>query len=1231
MSGAEPRPARGAQNAPDGARDDAASQALAALIARMREAEIAPSVEEMADALWLARWLPAPERAPQTTTASGERTRRVRQGDSDGRGISPYPLSVAAQHGEPEGTAEDDHTQLYMRPTPDDGGAPLRRVQVPAAPALPEPLALQRGLRILQRYRAPVRPVRGRTLDEGRTADRAAESGLVQPVLRPERRREARLLLVMDVSTSTVVWQQALDELRQVCERAGAFREVQVQYLHATDDGLPGYAATPERTGALHAPEQLSDPTGRRLTLVLSDCAGPMWRSGRIQRLLYRWGATAPVAVVQPLPQRMWLRTHLPARRGLLHRREGPAGRLVFTPERGRPERDALPVPVLALRRSSVEGWARLVAGSTGQSLSAAAGWARPRHAAATAPVRAAEEVSGEDRVRAFLRQASPDARRLATYLSAVPLFLPVMQLVQHAMLAGTGPDVLSEVLLGGLLKRREDAADPREVRYDFLPGVAVELRKRLTADEAKLLFKHCSEYIERSFGRTARNFPALAAAFLRGAVDPATAQVGGHGEAGSVPLPEEHAGLRAFAEVSSEVLRDLGQRTPWPLPRPPDPRLGAAELLDRGRSALRRFEAQGLIRELDEAVVLFKQADALAAQAAERDRAAEELANALLARWRVRRVGDDLREALAVVSADRVASVRGSLLRGTICWLFAGELHSSWLGLDDLPDDVRRFAREHAAGGRSGHPATAWAYCELLRRADTDLTRVVFGDAVESLSTTRLRPRPRGDGAAAPAPTPRPQDPQGERRPRWPRWPARSAPPAVPQGPADPPWPDDTPAGRDVPRTAATDPGSTLPDTVTGSATSPGTARGTPPPEGPDLRRLGSETLPAVRRALAESGARLARPQGPFQAPNAEEWYVTGLVRAAGAARVRLEYPDPERGHLLRGRILLDLARQYLGRGAVEGTGWIDEARAAQAGRDAGEHLMAALGRPDALPAAERCRAWLDMASAIETFRAPGDRPGIMDAVDQALAAAGDDEELCLECHVLSARLHRDRYEAAGNTADLDRAVAAWQRAAALPAEDDPRRPGILTEYGATLVRRGEQRNASDDIDSAVRLLRLAVDWTSEDDPELADRRRTLGIAHYLRFMAQQVLADLYEADWILGEAARGAEDPGLAQDCWLQRGAVVMELADRLASPALLQRADDHLRTAVEFARESGEGTRIARARQLRGMLLERRGVPDRALHHYREALETTDEPELVAELREAITRLESEAGGA
>jgi hypothetical protein len=310
--------------------------ALTALVARLREAELKPTAEELADALWLSRHVPAAaSRRPGPAPAG---TAGPQPADRPAVDVTEQPVPSPLRAGAPP----RPHVDLYG---PAQGeGAPgavpaggMRRVPVPAAAALPDALALQRSLRPLQRYRPPMRLMR-RELDEVATADRAADTGLVVPVLRTARRREARLALVMDVSSSNIVWDKALDELRQVCERAGAFREVAVHHL---SEDVP-------------TPAQLGDPTGRQLTVVLSDCAGPMWRSGRMQRLLYTWASTAPVAVVQPLPQRMWRRTHLPARPGLLRRREGPAGRLEFTPHHGGLER-GIPVPVLALRRSSFE------------------------------------------------------------------------------------------------------------------------------------------------------------------------------------------------------------------------------------------------------------------------------------------------------------------------------------------------------------------------------------------------------------------------------------------------------------------------------------------------------------------------------------------------------------------------------------------------------------------------------------------------------------------------------------------------------------------------------------------------------------------------------------------------------------------------------------------------------------------------------------------------------------
>ncbi|MCN9240069.1 metallophosphoesterase [Streptomyces sp. RY43-2] len=1080
---------------------DAVSPALTALVARLRDAGIVPGVEELADALWLAHWLPA-------TTERSDPAEEVVPGGSSQRpdDTGPLPPSarlprLPAEHTEPQ---PPDAARLFA-PEPGETGTavPLAPIGVPTAPALPEPLALQRGLRPLQRYRAPVRPV-PRVLDETATAERAAESGLVLPVLRTDRRREARMLLVMDVSTSTVVWQQALDELQQVCARAGAFREVQVQYLHEAPGGLPGCSATPEPTGPLHAPEQLSDPTGRRVTLVLSDCAGPMWRGGAMQRLLHRWAATAPVAVVQPLPQRMWLRTHLPARRGLLHRREGPAGALEFRPERGRTERGALPVPVLALRRASVEGWARLVSGATGQSLDAAAGWVRADHAPSAAPVRAAADLSGAERVRAFWRPASSEARRLAVYLTAVPLHLPVMQLVQHAMLARSGPDVLSEVLLSGLVRRREDTGRPDGVRYEFLPGVATELRTRLTVEDAELLFKHCSEYVGRKFGRSVRNFPALAGAFLHGAVlrEQLLSPTGGPGE-------DEPVGLRAFAEVSAEVLRDLGARMPVV---PVRPELSDRELLERGRAALARFGREGLTRELDAAVEYLRRATGVARTQAGQGAAHEALAQGLLARWQVRGVGEDLREAWESLDGRRPLSPDGRLVRGLVCWAQARKVRTRGIGFPGIPDSLREWAGT-VSGSAEDH-----AYALLLYVADRDLTSVLSdGGMPERLSTA-------------------------------------------------------------------------------------------------------GGTLAEVRRALAEAGPGTGEDLGP------EEWYVLHLLRAAVAAGVRIDLGLSEPAHLVRGRIWLDLARHYQGKGPIEGVAPDTERAADLASRAAGDLLVAA-DDGSGLSAAEHCRAWLDLASAEEIAdRREPER--LAHVLEHALITAGGDPELRLECHMRAARIHRARFRRTKDPAELDSAIAAWTDAEWLLSEDDPRRPAVLADFGAALIHRSGTPARSQDVAKAIDLLRRAVDESPPDDPELPRRRGTLAYAHVLRYGAQLVQSDLYEAEWLFGEAIRGSDDQAFLAKAWMSRGAALVLLAAHADARPRQNEALDCFSRAAVHARAAGDEELLADAHEARGRVREQLGEPEAALTEFRTALDLTGNPDTIDALRTHISRLAPEA---
>jgi tetratricopeptide (TPR) repeat protein len=545
-------------------------------------------------------------------------------------------------------------------------------------------------------------------------------------------------------------------------------------------------------------------------------------------------------------------------------------------------------------------------------------------------------------------------------------------------------------------------------------------------------------------------------------------------------------------------------------------------ELVGKGRAAFERYEREGLTRELDAAVGYFEEALSYARTTRGRDRAAEELADALLARWRVRRVGEDLRDALT--AAQRAATGRGSLLRGLIYSFWALDLGDA----GELPEEVRREALERADADR---PFTHRAFYELVRRADTELT-----DALDDTSTAQ---------------------------------------------------------------------------------------------EATNRRGVAAETLAVVRRALAETGAELP---AAFGADGPHAWYTRHMARAIEAAGVLLEFPDPERGHMERGQLRLALARQYVGKGVVEHVpDEADEDRAGTLADGAADDFMAAVRSPDALPDEERCRVWLDMASAIEIFQPPREdgreRRLILQAVDQALLAAGDNVDLRFECHAWAARTYRRRHAEADRDVDIDRSVAAWQEAVPLLDEDDVRRAGVLAEYGTALVARWLALGREADINAAVRVLRDAVDETPEGDAGLPVRRIDLGFAYSLRYEAGQVLADLYEADWTLGEAVREADAPDVAVHGWLQRGRIAAELSARTGNVSHLHRAAEYYLNAFRSALDAEDVDLASAARQHRAEVFEQLDAPDRALSEYHEALRLSGDAGRAEALRTRITRLESE----
>ncbi|WP_415956706.1 SAV_2336 N-terminal domain-related protein [Streptomyces sp. 021-4] len=569
-------------------------EALARGIAQLLGGEGSPSAEEIADALWVARAIARDtareaEEEPGSAIAYGEGTyrgspsgeaageRRPEETRTADRRPSPRPPAPARPRGQTgdDGGPSAPPPDVPVHPVTtgqdgrasagDDGagrdragpGGPGTVVRAPREPALSDSLALSRALRPLKRR---VAAAGARTLDEAATATASGEASLLMPAWLPRTERWLSVDLVVDTGPSMVIWHQLASELRTLLEGQGAFRTVRTWSLESggTEPRLSVFRrATGTRPKRAMPWEQLADPTGRRLLLILTDGVGPLWRRSGMKEALRQWSRDRPVAVLQVLPRSLWHRTGLApvpvSARPAPHGRTTPLFR-GGTSVRGTPPvvRRGGWVPVLELDAGWIAPWAEVVSGR-------AAGWTpllalpmeEPGEDGRPGPEEsgaAPEERDAPALVERFRDEASQSAFELAGYFAAAPLVLPVMRLVQRVMMPRSRPSHLAEVFLSGLLGRADGGAplpgeDPDLTLYDFRPGVRDVLLGTLTRQESLRTL----DVVGQVSGRVAQrlggslNFRAL---------------IPSAGADGIWRLPE---GSLPFARVAAGVLAGLG------------------------------------------------------------------------------------------------------------------------------------------------------------------------------------------------------------------------------------------------------------------------------------------------------------------------------------------------------------------------------------------------------------------------------------------------------------------------------------------------------------------------------------------------------------------------------------------------------------------------------------------------------------------------------------------------
>ena len=531
---------------------------ISRLLDALNKIGLNPDGEEIADILWLALQMriSEPDRVHQDQVNQPD-SQEASSSDNLGSDSEIVPPQPQPQKRTPAPVKKTTPSApLYTNNIGTSSGEQgSLTFKTPSAPSLQQPLQLGKALRPLMRR------VQSRTetvLDEVATAERIAEEKILVPVLKPAPERWLDLALIADESPSMGIWRRTVFELQRLLERHGAFRNVQTWGLLTTEKGqirLRSGIGAAARSRRLHSPNELVDPIGQRLFLVVSDCVSSMWRDGTVTEALTPWVKSGPLAIVQMLPEQLWERTALGLSAAVQLRSLNPGTPNQKLIAEGLDSWDVvdlesgLKVPVVTLEPESLSRWAQMVVGAGGAKT---AGFIieLPRTVGSENNIAQEEQsaptLSAEQRVHRFLNAASPVARNLAGLLAAAPVIsLPILRLIQRTMLQQSRQVHIAEVFLGGILKPESSIdihTDPDYVQYGFVDEKirSILLDASPLSSSTKVLHE-VSDFVAKRAGLSLQEFMAI----LQDPTVPRTEAISDR--------------VRPFALVTAQVLKRLG------------------------------------------------------------------------------------------------------------------------------------------------------------------------------------------------------------------------------------------------------------------------------------------------------------------------------------------------------------------------------------------------------------------------------------------------------------------------------------------------------------------------------------------------------------------------------------------------------------------------------------------------------------------------------------------------
>ncbi|MEI5102653.1 SAV_2336 N-terminal domain-related protein [Streptomyces sp. PmtG] len=359
------------------------------------------------------------------------------------------------------------------------------------------------------------------------TIDSYSRGGELLPVVAPLPEPWFDVLLVVDTHLTMEVWQGAVQEFATLLENSGAFRQV-----HRWQLSTEPHPDVTDARGRVVSSRGVAAPDGRRLVLVVSDCAAPAWYGSEVWQLLRDWAGHLSVSLASPLPSRLWHRTalDLPAVRVRSRLPGVPNTALAVTvPPHLRSvlseDGTHVPVPTLSLTAHSLNRWARgmvrgspegyeavLVApfGAPDDPFAEAGEFAEAGAEQAAAPA-GGPRHDGAGPAEAFIRTAAAPAVRLAGLCSAFRrLSLPLIQLIRQEVVPEATASDVAELLMSQVLDISAAPGAPQVI--SFRERARAPLARTAGRHDAWLVLDALSRHIAERVRLPGQGLNAIAA-----------------------------------------------------------------------------------------------------------------------------------------------------------------------------------------------------------------------------------------------------------------------------------------------------------------------------------------------------------------------------------------------------------------------------------------------------------------------------------------------------------------------------------------------------------------------------------------------------------------------------------------------------------------------------------------------------------------------------------------------